>query len=157
MSMPPPQRKSRLLRLIAVERLLRGALLIAAGVYLVTHSRTDLGRVADHIMRAVELDPRRPFLHHLVLRLHDLHAGVVLLTGLAALGYGALEVVEGYGLWRDRVWAEVLTVVATALLVPLEVYEVVRSPSLVKAAGIAVNVAIVAYLAVRLRRRRGRA
>ena len=67
--------------------------------------------------------------------------------------YGLLELVEGTGLWLDKLWAEYLTVVATSLLVPLEIYELVRKPTLLKAAGISVNVAIVAYLASRLRER----
>jgi len=131
----------------------RSVLLLAAGVYLVTHSHSDFGRIADHVMRAVELDPRRPFLHHLVLKLHRLHAGVVLITGIAALGYGALELVEGVGLWLDKLWAEYLTVIATTLLIPVEVYELAHKPSALKATGIAVNVLIVAYLAYRLRER----
>jgi uncharacterized membrane protein (DUF2068 family) len=44
-------------------------------------------------------------------------------------------------------------VIATSLLIPLELFELARKPSLFKAVGIAVNLAIVAYLAVRLRRR----
>jgi uncharacterized membrane protein (DUF2068 family) len=46
-----------------------------------------------------------------------------------------------------------LIVTATSLLIPLELYELVRTPSLLKAAGITVNLAIVAYLARRLRER----
>jgi uncharacterized membrane protein (DUF2068 family) len=143
----------RIIRLIALERGVRGVLLVAAGAYLVTHQDTDFGRLADHVMRAVELDPRRPFLHHIIVRLHGLHAGTVLLTGIGAVAYGVLELVEGVGLWRDKLWAEFLTVIATTLLVPLELFELVRKPSLLKAGGIAVNVAIVVYLIVRLRRR----
>jgi uncharacterized membrane protein (DUF2068 family) len=105
--------------LIALERFVRGVLLLAAGAYLVTHLGSDLGRLADRAMRALELDPRRPFLHRIIGKLHRLHAGTVLVTGLAALGYGLLEVVEGVGLWLDRLWAEYLTVIATSLLIPL--------------------------------------
>ena len=75
------------------------------------------------------------------------------MTGIAALLYGVLEMVEGVGLWLDQLWAEYLTVIATSLLVPLEVYELVRHPSVVKAAGIVVNLAIVAYLGWGLRKR----
>jgi uncharacterized membrane protein (DUF2068 family) len=148
-----PPRSRRIIRLIALERMVRGVALLAAGVYLVTHSHSDLGRIADHLARNVELDPRRPFVHRIVVRLHRLHASTVLVTGIGALGYGALELVEGVGLWRDKLWAEFLTVIATALLIPLEVYELVRKPTLLKAGGIAVNVAIVVYLAYRLRMR----
>jgi uncharacterized membrane protein (DUF2068 family) len=150
---PDPARSRRIIRLIAAERIVRGLLLAVGGIYLVTHLHSDFGRIAEHLARAVELDPHRPFLRHIIHWLHHLHAGTVLLTGIGALGYGALETVEGWGLWYDRLWAEFLTVIATTLLLPLELYELIHKPSALKATGIAVNLAIVAYLANRLRRR----
>jgi uncharacterized membrane protein (DUF2068 family) len=151
-----PPRSRRILRLIAAERALRGVLLLAASVYLFNHLHSDFGRLADHIMRAIELDPRRPFLHRIVVYLHDLGANEIRVAAFAALGYGILELVEGTGLWLDQLWAEYLTVISTSLLLPYEVYELIRKPTLLKAGGIAVNVAIVVYLAVMLRRRLGR-
>jgi uncharacterized membrane protein (DUF2068 family) len=142
-----------LLRLIAAERTIRGAALIAAGIYLLGHLHSDLGRIADRWMRRLELDPNRHFLRRIVQYLHDVTTNEVKLFAVLALGYGALELVEGAGLWLDRLWAEYLTVIATSLLVPLEVYELVRKPSGLKAAGIAVNVLVVLYLAHRLRQR----
>ena len=142
-----------IIRLIAAERLIRGVLLVVAGIYLVTHSHSDFGRLADRLARALELDPRRPFFHRIIVRLHNLHASTVLITGIAAIFYGVLEAVEGAGLWLEKLWAEWLTVIATSLLIPVELYELVRKPTLLKAVGTAVNVAIVAYLATRLRRR----
>lgn len=151
-----PPRSRRILRLIALERAVRGVLLLAAGVYLLTHVSSDLGRTADRIMRAVELDPRRPFLHRIVEYLHHLHASQVRIVGTAAVGYGVLELVEGVGLWLDQLWAEYLTVVATSLLIPVEIYELVRKPSPWKAAGLVANILIVGYLVHVLRRRRRR-
>jgi uncharacterized membrane protein (DUF2068 family) len=148
-----PPRSRRFLRLIALERIARGVLLVAAGVYLLFHLNSDFGRLADHAIRAIELDPRRPFLHRIVAYLHDLHASELRIAAIFALGYGALELVEGTGLWLDQLWAEYLTVIATSLLLPFEVYELVRRPSFWKAGGIVVNVAIVVYLAYLLRRR----
>jgi uncharacterized membrane protein (DUF2068 family) len=145
-----------IIRLIAAERLIRGVLLVIAGIYLVTHSHSDFGRLADRLARAVELDPRRPFFHRIIVRLHNLHASTVLITGVAAIFYGVLESVEGTGLWLEKLWAEWLTVIATSLLIPVELYELARKPTMLKLAGTAVNIAIVAYLAVRLRRRLAR-
>jgi uncharacterized membrane protein (DUF2068 family) len=141
-----PPRSRRVLRLIALERIVRGLLLLAAGIYLLSHVGTDFGKTADRVMRAVELDPRRPFLHHIVTYLHHLHASEVRIVGIGALGYGVLELVEGTGLWLDQLWAEYLTVIATSLLIPLEIYELVRHPTVWKAGGLAVNVLIVVYL-----------
>jgi len=148
-----PPRSRRILRLIALERGVRGVLLIAAGIYLFTHLGTDFGRLADHIMRAIELNPQRPFLHRIVVYLHDLHASEIKVAAGAALVYGAIELVEGTGLWLDKLWAEYLTVISTSLLLPYEIYELIHHTTWWKALGIAVNIAIVVYLVVALRRR----
>ena len=132
---------------------MRGLLLLAAGVYLLSHQSTDFGKLADHIIRRIELDPRHGIFHRFVVYLHGLHESQIKIAGLFALGYGALEFVEGTGLWLDKLWAEYLTVIATSLLLPVEVYELVKKPTALKAAGIAVNIAIVVYLAILLRRR----
>ena len=148
-----PPRSRRILRLIALERIVRGTLLLGAGVYLLFHLNSDFGRLGERVMRAIELDPRRPFLHRIVAYLHHLHASELRVAALFALGYGLLELVEGTGLWLDKLWAEYLTVVATSLLIPLELYELVRHPTALKAGGLVVNVLIVVYLVVVLRRR----
>jgi uncharacterized membrane protein (DUF2068 family) len=144
----------RFLRLIAIERTVRGVLLISAGLYLLSHVGSDYGRIAERLMRAVELDPRQHFLHRLVLRLHNLRARDLRIVGGLAIGYGLLETVEGVGLWLDQLWAEYLTVVATSLLIPFELYELVHRPSIWKVVGIAINLLIVAYLIRLLRHRR---
>ena len=145
----------RLIWLIALERSLRGLLLVAAGIYLLAKAGSNLGDIADHLARRLELDPQRPFIRHLVARLGRLGRHEVTLFGAAAIGYGVLELVEGAGLFYRKRWAEWLTVVATSLLVPVELYELVRHPSWLKAAGIAVNIVIVAYL-YHVVRRKGR-
>ena len=146
-------RSRRVLRLIALERAGRGVLLLAAGVYLLFHLNSDFGRLGERVIRAIELDPRRPFFHRIVAYLHHLHASELRIAAIVAIGYGVLELVEGTGLWLDQLWAEYLTVIATSLLLPFELYELVHRPSVWKAAGIVVNLAIVAYLAYLLRRR----
>jgi uncharacterized membrane protein (DUF2068 family) len=148
-----PPRSRRLLKLIAAERVVRSILLIAAGIYLLTHVNSDFGRLADHIIKAIELDPRRPFFHRVVIYLHDLHASAIRIAALVAIGYGILELVEGVGLWLDQLWAEYLTVIATSLLLPYEIYELIHRPTIWKVGGITINILIVLYLARLLRRR----
>ena len=149
-----PPRSRLVLKLIAAERFVRGLLLLAAGVYLLTHQSKDFGKLAERVLRAVVARPAAALLpSHRRPTCTDLHASEIKVAALFALGYGVLELVEGTGLWLDKLWAEYLTVIATALLLPLELYELVRKPTALKAGGIAVNVAIVVYLIVLLRRR----
>jgi uncharacterized membrane protein (DUF2068 family) len=148
-----PSRTRLVLRLIAIERSLRGVLLLAAGVYLLFHLSTDFGQLAERVMRNIDIDPRQHFFHRIVASLHRLHARELRIFGLLALGYGGLELVEGVGLWLDQLWAEYLTVIATSLFIPFELYELAVHPTVWKAGGILVNLLIVGYLVWALRRR----
>ena len=62
------------------------------------------------------------------------------------LTYAAIFAVEGVGLWLQKRWAEWLTVVVTASLIPLELWEFFDRPNLGKLAIVIGNVVIVAYL-----------
>ncbi len=68
------------------------------------------------------------------------------LLAIGLVGYALLEGTEGVGLAMRRRWAEYLTVVATGLLIPYEVYELVHRPTLFKFGALLLNVAVVAYL-----------
>ena len=78
------------------------------------------------------------------------HSSRVFLLGAALFGYAALFLVEGVGLWLQKRWAEWLTVIVTATLIPPELYECVQHPSLTLFALLAVNVGVVWLLAKRL-------
>jgi uncharacterized membrane protein (DUF2068 family) len=65
---------------------------------------------------------------------------------LLTLTYAAVFALEGVGLWMQRRWAEWLTVIITASLIPLELWELVHRPSLGAAAVLAANTLIVGYL-----------
>jgi uncharacterized membrane protein (DUF2068 family) len=60
--------------------------------------------------------------------------------------YAAVFAVEGVGLWMQKRWAEWLTTIITASLIPLEVWEFVARPNIGKGAVVIANAAIVAYL-----------
>ena len=62
------------------------------------------------------------------------------------LTYAAVFAVEGVGLWMQRRWAEWLTTIITASLIPLEVWELVHRPSIGAVLVIIANVLIVGYL-----------
>ena len=97
-----PPRTRLVIRVIAIERSLRGLLLLAAGTYLLFHLNTDFGHLAERIIRSIDIDPRQRFFHRIVTRLHHLHEHELRIAGLAAIGYGTLELVEGVGLWLDQ-------------------------------------------------------
>jgi uncharacterized membrane protein (DUF2068 family) len=110
------QDRSRVLAVLAAERVIRAVLLIGVGLILWTHTQADWADVARGLVERVGLDPRRNETGRLISHLAGLGPRQAQRDGAIAIGYGALEAVEGYGLLRRRQWAEYLTVVATALL-----------------------------------------
>jgi uncharacterized membrane protein (DUF2068 family) len=68
--------------------------------------------------------------------------------------YSALFLTEGVGLALRKRWAEYLTIVSTASLLPLEIYEIVRQVSALKIIVLLANIAIVIYLIMEVRRTR---
>jgi uncharacterized membrane protein (DUF2068 family) len=65
---------------------------------------------------------------------------------LVTLAYAAVFAIEGIGLWMQKRWAEWLTVVITASLVPLEIWEMIHRPTWGKLAILLGNTGIVIYL-----------
>jgi uncharacterized membrane protein (DUF2068 family) len=148
-------RKLAVLRLLAIERIGRGLLLLlaAAAIWRLASSHTQVAawlggliRAAQPLGRQLGWDVGRSQLLAEAQRLLG-HSGRTFTTAaLLVAGYAVLQLVEGAGLWAARRWAEYLAAVATSLFVPLEVYELVHHPTVLKAVALVINVAAVLYL-----------
>jgi len=75
----------------------------------------------------------------------------IMLIVAVAGAYATLYTVEGVGLWLRKRWAEYLTTIATASLIPFELWELTQGATPIKIGALLVNVAIVAYLVYVLR------
>jgi uncharacterized membrane protein (DUF2068 family) len=78
---------------------------------------------------------------------------------MVTLAYAAVFAIEGIGLWMRQRWAEWLTTIITASLIPLELWELLDRPNIGKAAVLIANIAIVIILIwhVRSKGKRGAA
>jgi uncharacterized membrane protein (DUF2068 family) len=149
-----PLRDRYVLRLIALERLLHfvvlGVLAVAVFVFAANRSllQRDFVRIVTDLQGGVggPVHTTGGSVEHDLTRLFSISTRNLVITGFVLAAYALLEGVEAVGLWRGLRWAEYLTFVGTALLVPLEVYEIVRKPTALKAFTLVINLAIVAYL-----------
>lgn len=141
-----------LLRLVAVFKLLKAALLILAGVGILKLVHTDPATQLDHWIARVGLDPAGRFINHLIEQVTNIPPHRIRELGVGTFIYAALFMTEGIGLWMLKRWAEWFTVIATGSLVPIECYEIYHHPSVVKVVVLILNVAIVAYLAYHILR-----
>jgi uncharacterized membrane protein (DUF2068 family) len=155
---PAPQRRELILRLIILEKLVRGilalALAIALTVLLVTGTSVRLHGVVrgirEHVTSAwavfladavVSVTERR----HLVVA-----TSAIFLDGIAVM-------VEWYLLWKGHTWGEWLVVATTSSLIPFEIVSLVREPHAGRVAILLFNIAIVVYLVRHALRRRRKA
>lgn len=151
-----PLRDRYVLRLIAVDRGLHCLVLtvLAVAVFLIAANESLLHRDFVRIVTDVQggvggpVNTSHGTVEHELTRLFAVSTRNLQITGVVLAAYALLEGVEAVGLWRGRRWAEYLTFVATVVLVPLEVYEILRKPTVLKAVTLVINVAIVVYLIV---------
>jgi uncharacterized membrane protein (DUF2068 family) len=134
------------LRIIIAWKVAKAVVLCALGIALFALVHDDVARLAARAVAWLGIDAGRPTVQHALARLAGLTPHRLSLIGVGMIVYAAINAIEAWGLHRRRVWAEWLTVILTASLVPLEIYELVSHPSLGKVGAVVVNIAIVLYL-----------
>ncbi len=143
-----PQRRVRYLKIIAIFKIVQGALLLSLGLSLLfLHSRTHwLDGISDWVDGELMVVHSQAVLY-LLTRLQDVVAGGLLrVTGFVSLFYAAILFTEGIGVYLQKRWAEMLMVLATGALIPLEARHAWLSPSVVSILILAVNCFIVWFL-----------
>ncbi|HKV60890.1 MAG TPA: DUF2127 domain-containing protein [Candidatus Acidoferrum sp.] len=140
------------LRLIAAFKLLKGFALLTLGIGALHLLHKDVAAIVEHWINMFQVDPHSHYMQLLLAkfsilddkRLKELSAGTFV--------YSVIFLTEGIGLALAKRWAEYLTIVSTASLLPLELYELARHSSVGKVLALAINLAVVAYLIFELRR-----
>ena len=57
--------------------------------------------------------------------------------------YSAFRFIEGYGLWKERAWAEWLAVISGMIYFPFEIYEILLKISFVRVFALVTNIVVV--------------
>jgi uncharacterized membrane protein (DUF2068 family) len=161
----PPRGKALrdkiVLRLIAIDRVIHFVVLVllGLGVELFAAHRASLHdayyRILTALQGGVAGGPVQSSGHVGILRdldrLFSLRSGTLHEVGAALLAYGILEGIEAVGLWFAKRWAEYLTFIATTILLPLEIYEIIHQGTVLKVIGFLINLAVVVWLLWRKR------
>jgi uncharacterized membrane protein (DUF2068 family) len=145
----------RLVRLIALFKLLEAMLLIAVGVGALKLLHTDFTSILQEWTRRLGLGPGSRYVGRVILqavtvtpnRIKDLEVGSFI--------YAGFFLTEGIGLWFMKRWAEWFTVIVTSSLIPVEVYGIYRHPTAIRVLLLILNIAVVGFLLYRIRVERG--
>jgi len=142
-----------LIRLIAVFKLLKAGLLVAIGIGILKVMEDGNG-ILDRWIAAVGLNPGDHFVNHALSKASSIAPDKLEALGIVSFIYAALFLTEGIGLWMLKRWAEWFTIVITASLIPVEIYEIFHHTTASKVIVLVVNIAVLVYLILRVRKER---
>lgn len=148
-------RDQLIIRFLSIERAIRGALVIGFA-FLTWQLRGSQDSLEQRI--STDLPLLKPFADqigwniqesrviHVLNQAVETSSKTLTVITLALLAYGALQLTEAVGLWLTKRWAEYLTVVATSAFIPVEIYEISHSISVIKISALVINVLAVIWL-----------
>ena len=142
---------NRLIRAIALFKLLKAVVLVLVGVGALRLLHTDLTALLEEWVPRLGLEPGGRSVGRALRIAATLTPDKLKDLGVGSLIYAGLFLTEGIGLWLVKRWAEWFTVILTSSLVPVEIYEILRHPTGLKVLVLVINLAVVAYLVYRLR------
>jgi uncharacterized membrane protein (DUF2068 family) len=146
-----------MLALIAGFRLAKAVVLVAAALGALRLLDHEAAARAHEWLEALPFVAHHPAVDRAASTVTGASHAYLEIAAAVGLAYAVLFTVEGVGLWRQRVWAEYLTIVATTSFIPFEVYELTRRFTPIRLGALVLNVAIVGYLVARRLHARRRA
>lgn len=135
------------LRTIALFEAAKGALALAAAAGLLSLRDTDLHAAADAFLLRHGFNPEHHYTRMVIesaAKASQQHHSQI--VGFA-LVYACVRLVEGYGLWHARSWAEWFAALSAGLYLPFELIHFARHPHFFIASIILLNLLLVIYLA----------
>ena len=135
------------IRAIAVFEAIKGAFVLAAGFGLLSLLHRDAHQIACEFISKVHLNPAQKYPKIFIDLADHITDSRLWFFAILALIYSIFRFVEGYGLWKERVWGEWLAVVSGTIYLPIEIYEVCVKVSVVSVFALVANIVVVSVIA----------
>jgi uncharacterized membrane protein (DUF2068 family) len=151
-SPPPVPRYSLGVQLIAALKLIKGVVLLIVGVGALKMLHKDVAFAVGHWIEAFRVDPHNFYAHRLLEKVSFLNAQRLKQLTAGTFFYAGLLLTEGTGLLLGKRWGRYFTIIVTSSFIPLELFEIARRITFPRMVLLLMNIAIVAYLLLDLRR-----
>jgi uncharacterized membrane protein (DUF2068 family) len=140
------QRHNRYLILIAVYKLLYALVLIGIGLGAHRLLHKNIADEIDLLTRHLRLNPETHLIAFLLKKASLLNDPLLRRIGFFAFSYAGITAAEGIGLYLEKAWGEFLTLAITASFLPLEIFEIIRRLTGLRASLLIINVLVFYYL-----------
>jgi len=143
--------QKNLLRAVASFEFIKGVFVLLIGICAILLVRKDAWVIAESLLALFHISTDRHSAQVFLDFADNLTDTRLWAAARLAFVYSALRFVEGYGLWKERTWAEWIAFGSGTLLLPLEVRELMRGITVLRSAIFVVNIGIVFYMFFLLR------
>ena len=144
--MAQKQQHNKFLILIAVYKGLQALLFIALGIGAIRLLHRDIGDVFDNIREALHFSPESRLVNFLADKVSLVNDPMLRRIGAFAFCYAGLSLGEGIGLYLEKAWGEVLTLLITASFLPWEIFEVLHRVTWLRVGLLVINSLVLLYL-----------
>jgi uncharacterized membrane protein (DUF2068 family) len=134
------------LLLIALFKFAQALLFIAVGVGALHLLHRDIADELYNLADRLHFNPEWRFVDFLLDKASLINDPLLRRIGLAAFCYAGLGTAEGIGLYLEKTWGEVMTLIITASFLPWEIFEVVHRITWPRVGLLIINVMVFLYL-----------
>jgi uncharacterized membrane protein (DUF2068 family) len=145
----PAQR--RILRAVASLEFIKGVFVLVIGLSAILLVHKDAWVIAESLLALLHISTDRHSAQLFLDFADDITDARLWMAVRLAFAYSTLRFVEGYGLWKQRTWAEWVAFGSGMLLIPLEIRELIRGVTILRSVVFVGNVAVVCYMLYLLR------
>jgi uncharacterized membrane protein (DUF2068 family) len=142
----PHRGQRRVLRAVAMFEFFKGIFVVVMGVCALALLHKDLWRYAESLLALFHISTDRRSAQLFLDFADSVTDARLWAAARIAFAYAALRFTEAYGLWNARTWAEWVAFVSGALLLPLEVRELLRGITALRATLFVGNLAVVSFM-----------
>lgn len=137
---------NKFLILIAAYKVAQALLFVAVGVGALRLLHKDVDDVLGQIALALRFNPESRFINFLLDKAALVNDPLLRRIGAVAFSYAGLSLAEGIGLYLEKTWGELLTLIITGSFLPWELFEVFRRVTLVRVGLLIINFLVFLYL-----------
>lgn len=142
------------LRAVAVFEAAKGTLVLVTGLGALSLIHHDVQRFAEQLVGHLHLNPAKHIPQIFIAAAANLTDARLWVLAVLAASYGLLRLVEAYGLWHGRRWAEWFAAISGGIYIPFEIYELFQDDTWLSLGALAVNVLVVVLMIGALHRNR---
>ena len=134
------------LRTVALLEAAKGVLVLLAGFGVLSLIHHDAQRIAERLIAHAHLNPAAHYPRIFMDVADRLTDARLLLIAAGAGAYALVRLIEAYGLWHARRWAEWFAALSGGIYIPFEIFELYQRVTWLSLGALMLNSAIVVFM-----------